>query len=186
MRRKTVLRIVRVIITIIVFNLIISSNQINENENAEKFKTQVIMSCDSIVDSNGYISENRLAHELFIRGIKGDNLERMIYIAKRESNLYSRSYNSTLNKDKSHDAGLFQINSYAWKDLWRKYNLLDPMQNIEATVYIYNLYGFSPWYTIKERNHVQQGIYTKWQDYVIDKSKLDHNLHKKYLIYKIN
>jgi hypothetical protein len=98
----------------------------------------------SIIDEEGRVSEEWLKCELLMYGLSDWEISRLVKIAKRESKLYPAAYNDTLNKDGSHDAGLFQINS-VHKRLWAKYNLFDPKQNVEAAMELYRECGFKPW-----------------------------------------
>lgn len=97
----------------------------------------------SVINSDGYVTEEWLRAMLLYHGVK--DVDKLISIAKRESRLMPHAYNSKLNKDGSHDVGLFQINSKAWPELWSKYNLLDPEENVKAAVEIYNSVGLKPW-----------------------------------------
>ena len=81
-------------------------------------------------------------------------------VMKRESNCVPSAHNTTLNKDKSQDWGLLQINGRSWsKWLQRKgiinqtKDLLDPVTNLRAGLEIYNYgmdrygFGWGPWST---------------------------------------
>jgi hypothetical protein len=41
--------------------------------------------------------------------------------------------------------GLFQINTLAWPDVAKMFDLWDPVQNIQAAAYIYQHNGWGPW-----------------------------------------
>lgn len=118
------------------------------------------------------VSEKWLRSKLMNHGITGDNLERFVYIAKRESSLNPKAYNTTLNKNKTTDTGLFQINSCHVK-LHEKYDLFDPEQNILAALELYKQSGFRPWFTLQERKHYNEGNYDQrmWRDYVPQQSR---------------
>ena len=85
-------------------------------------------------------------------------LDAIIY---RESRCLSYVVNRTLNKDKSHDYGLTQINGRSWCEPTRYYpngylqtlgilkecdDLLNPVTNLEAAFALYTYAkGFGPW-----------------------------------------
>jgi len=81
-------------------------------------------------------------------------------VMSRESHCVPSAHNTTLNKDKSQDWGLLQINGRSWsKWLQRKgiieqtKDLLDPVVNLRAGLEIYNYgmerygFGWGPWST---------------------------------------
>jgi hypothetical protein len=165
------------ILTIMTFIIFCSNPSCRGNaKDLQPFVPDTVFVIDTVYalsDSSNYVPEVWLRQELKIRGIYGDDLERMLFIAKRESSLNAKAYNSTLNSDGSHDSGLFQINS-CHRMLWTRYNLLNPVENIEAAVYLYNNSKFSPWHSEEERSAIRKGTYNadRWRDYVPNKHKI--------------
>ena len=90
------------------------------------------------------VSEDWLRYKLKFHDIKDDHIEVFVIIAKKESSLNPNVINTTLNRDKSIDTGLFQINSIH-KHLYEKYDLLDPEQNLLAALELYEESKFRPW-----------------------------------------
>ena len=95
------------------------------------------------VNSN-YVSEEWLRERLEFHNVNKKDIETFILIAKRESTLNPSVVNRTLNRNKTIDSGLFQINS-CHKNLYAKYDLLDPEQNILAALELHKQAGFKPW-----------------------------------------
>lgn len=111
-------------------------------DSTENVTVQVV---DTIPMMNGkYVSENWLRKRLIFHGVKHSHIEIFVLIAKEESTLDPSRVNRTLNKNKSFDTGLFQINS-VHKKLYAKYDLLDPEENILAALELYKESGFRPW-----------------------------------------
>lgn len=81
-------------------------------------------------------------------------------VMKRESNCTPLAHNKTLNRDKSQDWGLLQINGRSWSKWLQKKglinqtsDLLDPVVNLRSGLEIYNYgmerygFGWGPWST---------------------------------------
>lgn len=94
-------------------------------------------------------------------GFTKDQLPTLDAIIYRESRCQSHAVNRTLNKDKSHDYGLTQINGRSWCEPTRYYpngylqslgilkecdDLLNPVTNLEAAFALFTYAkGFGPW-----------------------------------------
>jgi hypothetical protein len=160
-----------IVIVLFTMTLVTFGNYPKDKEVAKEI-TEIIQLTDtiftpSIFEDTGYVSEEWLRYELANQGVTGDNINRFVYIAKRESSLNPNAHNTTLNKNRTTDHGLFQINS-VHKELHAKYNLFDPFENLLAAIELYQNHGFAPWFTLKEREHFRKGIYDarKWRNYI--------------------
>lgn len=82
-----------------------------------------------------------------ICSVFGPQCTTAIAIAKAESNLNCSAQN--INKDKSVDLGLFQINSVHLKKGWKAAELLDCDKSIQYAYEIFESQGFNPWVAYK-------------------------------------
>lgn len=81
-------------------------------------------------------------------GVPGKDLPTFLCIVEKESNFNSKAVNKIHNRNGTVDYGLFQINSVHLPSLKMSgTDLLDPMKNIKAAVYVYNKQGLTAWST---------------------------------------
>ena len=152
MKKRT--NVVIAFISIIVITLVIFCNYSNKGKFAKECTEIVTVQSDTLNDTlrvelpvmNGdFVSEEWLRERLKHHGVDNqEHIDKFIIIAKRESSLIPTVVNRTLNRNKTIDSGLFQINS-CHKNLYAKYNLLDPEENLLAALELYRIAGFKPW-----------------------------------------
>lgn len=98
------------------------------------------------------LSGEQVAQLLYQAGFRGDDLTKMLAIAKRESGWQPDAHRTDRPKELlSGDMGLFQINYTNWNlvssalGLTSKSQLFDPLTNALAAKVLYDRSGLSPW-----------------------------------------
>lgn len=98
------------------------------------------------------LTGEQVAQIVYQAGFRGEDLVRMVGIAKRESGWNPAAHRSDQDKSKlSGDMGLFQINYVNWPlvsqalGLTSKTQLFDPAINAKAAKLLFDRSGFAPW-----------------------------------------
>jgi hypothetical protein len=91
-----------------------------------------------------------LMNLLISEGVPEQDAHKLICIAKHESNFNSKAINDKLNRNKTIDRGLFQVNSVHLTTCnVTAEQLFDVRTNVSCAVKIYELQGLKAWATLK-------------------------------------
>lgn len=98
------------------------------------------------------LSPEQVAQVLYQAGARGDVLTGLVAIGKRESGYKSDAHRTDNPGGNTGDYGLFQINYVNWPGIRQALGLgpdinqlLDPVVNAKAALYLYQKGGWSPW-----------------------------------------
>lgn len=123
-------------------NKILSDKEINLYNEVKEYRNRK-KELDML---EGLKSGNKSSVKAYIQKKFGKDADIAVAIATAESGLTCNRYHDWMNKDKSADSGVFQVNSvHLWRVNGDKNKLLDCKTNIDIAYQIYKEQGFKPW-----------------------------------------